>query len=80
VATTSNDLMGNQLRFKAELRDLLRRASPMLDPIIDTPAMNAEMERFPATRWLSPFRLANLIGVAAHVDLALHRGESDTQA
>jgi len=38
--------------------------------------MNAEMERFPATQLLSPFRLANLIGVAAHLDLAVSRGQS----
>jgi hypothetical protein len=76
VATTSNDLMGNQLRFKSEIQELLRRVSPLLDPIIDTEAMNAEMARFPATEWLSPFRLANLMGVAAHLDLAASRGES----
>ncbi len=76
VATTSNDLMGNQLRFKSEIQGLLRRASPLLEPIIDTQAMNAEMDRFPATQLLSPFRLANLIGVAAHLDLALRGGDS----
>jgi len=75
VATTSNDLMGNQLRFKSELQELLRRVSPVLDPIIDTEAMNAEMARYPATQSLSPFRLANLIGVASHLDLALRGGE-----
>jgi hypothetical protein len=80
LATTSNDLMGNQLRFKPELQELLLRVSPLLDPIIDTRAMNAEMARFPATQLLSPFRLANLIGVAAHLDLALSGGESRTQA
>ena len=69
VASTSNDLMGHQLRFKNEIQQMLLRVSPLLDPLIDTKAMNAEMERFPATQLLSPFRLANLIGVAAHLDL-----------
>jgi hypothetical protein len=79
VATTSNDLMGNQLRFKAELQSLLKRVSPLLDPIIDTDAMNAEMARFPQTQSLSPFRLANLLGVAAHVDLAVRRSDSRSE-
>ncbi|HWO08882.1 MAG TPA: hypothetical protein VNN80_05360 [Polyangiaceae bacterium] len=79
VATTSNDLMGNQLRSKSEIHELLRRVSPLLEPLIDTKAMNAEMARFPQTQSLSPFRLANLIGVAAHLDLALPSSESHTE-
>ena len=67
--------MGNQLKFKSEIQDLLRRVSPLLDPLLDTQAMNAEMARFPATQLLSPFRLGNLLGVAAHLDLAVRKGE-----
>jgi hypothetical protein len=80
VATTSNDLMGSQLRFKAEIKQLLERVSPLLEPVIDVQAMNREMDRFPQTQLLSPFRLANLLGVAAHLDLALGRSATNQRS
>ncbi len=74
VASTSNDLMGNQLRFKQEIREhaccAFHRCSSR---VIDMKRMNGEMERFPASQLLSPFRLANLVGVAAHLDLIVRR-------
>jgi hypothetical protein len=70
LATTNNDLLGIQMQFRTEIVDIVRQAEPLLEPLLDTAALRLEMENFPRTRLLSPFRLMNLLGVAAHVALA----------
>jgi hypothetical protein len=70
LATTNNDLLGIQMQFRTEIVDIVRQAEPLLEPLLDTAALRLEMDNFPRTRLLSPFRLMNLLGVAAHVALA----------
>jgi hypothetical protein len=73
LATTNNDLLGVQMQFWPQISELLMRAEPLLEPLLDTSALRREMQSFPRTRLLSPFRLMNLLGVAAHVALATDR-------
>ena len=79
LATTSNDILGNQVKFHAQIQDMVVRTAPLLEPVLDTRKLLAEMAQFPRTDTLSPFRLMNLLGVVAHLDLISGNGMGNTR-
>ena len=77
LATTSNDLLGNQLRFRVEIARMIDTVAPLLEPVLDVRALKAELDVFPRSRLLAPFRLMNLLSVGAQLALVTDRQNRD---